>query len=39
MVVVFNNATEQIVASLKGHSKKITQTIYHPDEVDIIAGL
>ena len=36
MVIVFDNSTEQIVAQLKGHSKKITQTIYHPDEVSII---
>lgn len=33
MVIVFDNSSEQIVASLKGHTKKITQTIYHPDEV------
>ena len=33
MVIVFDNSSEQIVAQLKGHSKKITQTIYHPDEV------
>ena len=31
--VVFNNSTEQIVATLKGHTKKITQVIYHPEEV------
>jgi pre-mRNA-processing factor 19 len=31
--VVFNNSTEQIVATLKGHTKKVTQVIYHPDEV------
>ncbi len=31
--VVFNNQTEQIVATLKGHTKKVTKVIYHPDEV------
>ena len=31
--VVFNNATEQIIATLKGHTKKLTAAIYHPDEV------
>lgn len=34
--VVFNNATEQIIATLKGHTKKITQAIYHPEEVKIV---
>ena len=34
--VVFNNATEQIIATLKGHTKKITQAIYHPEEVKIL---
>ncbi len=32
--IVFNNTTEQIVATLKGHTKKLTSVIYHPDEVD-----
>lgn len=32
MAVVFNKETEQIVATLKGHSKKITNVIYHPRE-------
>ncbi len=32
--VVFNNQTEQIVSILKGHTKKVTQAIYHPDEVE-----
>ena len=31
--VVFNNETEQIVATLKGHTKKVTQAIFHPEEV------
>lgn len=38
MVIVFDNSTEQIVAQLKGHSKKITQTIYHPDEDTVISA-
>ncbi|XP_031779317.1 pre-mRNA-processing factor 19 [Nasonia vitripennis] len=32
---VFNKDTEQIVAILKGHTKKITRVIYHPTE-DIV---
>ena len=34
--VVFNNSTEQIVATLKGHTKKVTQALYHPDEVNYL---
>nr|CAG4651733.1 EOG090X0489 [Triops cancriformis] len=29
---VFNKDTEQVIAVLKGHSKKITKVIYHPSE-------
>ena len=29
-VVVFSSSTEQIVATLKGHTKRVTQCIYHP---------
>lgn len=36
--VVFNNSTEQIVATLKGHTKKVTQTIFHPDEDTVITA-
>lgn len=36
--VVFNNSTEQIVATLKGHTKKLTATIYHPDEDVVITA-
>merc|ERR1712013_631910 len=30
--VVFNKENEQIVATLKGHTKKVTAVIYHPHE-------
>ncbi|XP_014672185.1 PREDICTED: pre-mRNA-processing factor 19-like isoform X2 [Priapulus caudatus] len=30
--VVFNKETEQVVAILKGHTKKVTSVIYHPEE-------
>lgn len=29
---VFNKDTEQVIAVLKGHTKKVTRVIYHPDE-------
>lgn len=32
---VFNKDTEQIVAVLKGHTKKVTRVIYHPNEVKL----
>ena len=31
--VVFNKDTEQVVAILQGHTKKVTEVIYHPEEV------
>lgn len=36
--VVFNNSTEQIVATLKGHTKKLTAVIYHPEEDVVITA-
>ncbi|XP_040568185.1 pre-mRNA-processing factor 19 [Lepeophtheirus salmonis] len=33
---VFNKDTEQIVANLKGHSKKISRVIYHPSSDDTV---
>ncbi|XP_076808740.1 pre-mRNA-processing factor 19-like [Clavelina lepadiformis] len=30
--VVFDKETEQVISTLKGHSKKITHVIYHPTE-------
>jgi len=36
--IVFNNATEQIIATFKGHTKKVTQVIYHPEEDSVITG-
>ena len=36
--VVFHKESEQIVATLKGHTKKVTSVIYHPKEVEISFG-
>jgi pre-mRNA-processing factor 19 len=30
--IVFSASSEQIVATLKGHTKKLTQVIYHPED-------
>ena len=32
--VVFQKDTEQIVATLKGHTKKVTGVVYHPKQVN-----
>lgn len=36
--VVFDNSREQIIATFKGHTKKITQVIYHPEEETCITA-
>lgn len=35
---VFNKDTEQVVSILKGHTKKVTRVIYHPEEDVVITG-
>lgn len=37
-VIVFNTSSERILATLKGHTKKVTQVIYHPEEDVIISS-
>lgn len=32
-VVVFDKSTEQILATLKGHTKKVTSVVFHPSQV------
>jgi len=36
--VVFNKDLEQVVAVLKGHSKKVNRVVYHPTEDTAITG-
>ncbi len=35
--VVFQKDTEQIVATLRGHTKKVTGVVYHPREVSVVS--
>ena len=32
-VIVFDKSSEQILATLKGHSKKVTSVVFHPSQV------
>lgn len=36
-VVVFDRREEQIVATLKGHTKKVSSVIYHPSQVSALS--
>jgi pre-mRNA-processing factor 19 len=36
--VVFNKDSEQVVATLKGHQKKVTHVIHHFEEVSVRKG-
>lgn len=33
-VVVFDKSSEQILATLKGHTKKVTSVVFHPSQVE-----
>lgn len=35
---IFNKETEQVVTILKGHQKKLTKVIYHPDESTVVTA-
>jgi len=35
---VFNKDTEQVVAVLKGHTKKVNRVVFHPEEDTVITG-
>jgi pre-mRNA-processing factor 19 len=35
---VFNKDLEQVVAVLKGHSKKVNRVVYHPTEDTVVTG-
>lgn len=32
-VIVFDKSSEQILATLKGHTKKVTSVVFHPSQV------
>lgn len=36
--IIFNKENEQLVATLKGHSKKVTSVIYHPNQENVITA-
>lgn len=36
--VVFDKETEQIIATLEGHSKKVSSVIYHSNQISIISA-
>lgn len=38
VVTIFNKDSEQIVAQLKGHSKKVTNVIFHPNRENVISA-
>jgi len=35
---VFNKDTEQVISILKGHTKKVTHVLYHPEEDTVFTG-
>ncbi|OXA62747.1 pre-mRNA-processing factor 19 [Folsomia candida] len=38
IVTVFNKESEQVVASMKGHSKKVISVLCHQDETSVLSG-
>ncbi|XP_054167222.1 pre-mRNA-processing factor 19-like [Oppia nitens] len=36
--IVFNKDNEQVIASLKGHTKKVTSVIFHPNQDNVITA-
>ncbi|CAG2168921.1 unnamed protein product [Oppiella nova] len=36
--IVFNKDNEQVITSLKGHTKKVTSVIYHPNQDTVITA-
>lgn len=37
-VIVFDKSSEQILATLKGHTKKVTGVVFHPSQVRVAAN-